>query len=99
MLKYNTLIATLELVDKICELATYLTDTELKFISWLDFVGSMDDSTGTEPERIIRLRYIISKRADFTYMQEQKRNLTEHLHVSESSALIIRKLKRPAVTF
>ena len=32
-LKYNTLIATLELVDKICELATDLTDTELKSVS------------------------------------------------------------------
>jgi hypothetical protein len=47
-LKYNTLIATLELVDKICELATDLTDTELKSVSWSDFVGSLDDSTESE---------------------------------------------------
>ena len=54
-LKYNTLIATLELVDKICELATDLTDTELKSVSWSDFVGSLDDSTESRtyyiPER------------------------------------------------
>ena len=53
-LKYNTLIATLELVDKICELATDLTDTELKSVSWYDFVGSLDDST--EPELITYLK-------------------------------------------
>ena len=53
-LKYNTLIATLELVDKICELATNLTDTELKSVSWSDFVGSLDDST--EPELITYLK-------------------------------------------
>ena len=47
-LKYNTLIATLELVDKICELATNLTDSELKSVSWSDFVGSLDDSTELE---------------------------------------------------
>ena len=47
-LKYNTLIATLELVDKICELATDLTDSELKSVSWSDFVGSLDDSTELE---------------------------------------------------
>ena len=53
-LKYNTLIATLELVDKICELATDLTDSELKSVSWSDFVGSLDDST--EPELITYLK-------------------------------------------
>ena len=53
-LKYNTLIATLELVDKICELATNLTDIELKSVSWSDFVGSLDDST--EPELITYLK-------------------------------------------
>ena len=47
-LKYNTLIATLELVDKICELAIKLTDSELKSVSWSDFVGSLDDSTESE---------------------------------------------------
>ena len=53
-LKYNTLIATLELVDKICELATNLTDSELKSVSWSDFVGSLDDST--DPELITYLK-------------------------------------------
>ena len=41
-------------MDKICELATDLTDTELKSVSWSDFVGSLDDST--EPELITYLK-------------------------------------------
>ena len=36
------------------ELATNLTDTELKSVSWSDFVGSLDDST--EPELITYLK-------------------------------------------
>lgn len=42
-LKYNTLIATLELVNKICDLAATLTDTEMQSLSWSDFVSSLDD--------------------------------------------------------
>lgn len=41
-LKLNTLIATLELVDKICELAISRTDDELAKMSWTDFVMSLD---------------------------------------------------------
>ena len=42
-LKYNTLIATLELVDKICEIAVNLSDKELQKISWSEFVMSLDE--------------------------------------------------------
>ena len=38
-LKYNTLIATLQLVDRICDVALYLSDDELKALSWTSFVS------------------------------------------------------------
>ncbi len=53
-LKYNTLIATLELVDKICEMANMVTDKEMTGISWSDFVSCLDDDT--TPELITYLK-------------------------------------------
>lgn len=41
-LKYNTFMATLELVDWICENAITLTDEEIHKQSWNDFVMSLD---------------------------------------------------------
>ena len=38
-LKYNTLIATLQLVDQICNVAIFLSDEELKAMSWTTFVS------------------------------------------------------------
>lgn len=38
-LKLNTLIATLQLVDRICDVALYLTDDEIKAMSWSTFVS------------------------------------------------------------
>ena len=38
-LKYNTLIATLQLIDKICDVALFLSDEELKAMSWTTFVS------------------------------------------------------------
>ena len=38
-LKYNTLIATLQLVDRICDVALYLSDDELKALSWTTFAS------------------------------------------------------------
>lgn len=38
-LKYNTFIATLQLVDKICELAVNLSDEEIKNMPWTTFAG------------------------------------------------------------
>lgn len=43
-LRYNTLIATLELVDELCRLACCLTDEEMSALTWSDFcarVGSL----------------------------------------------------------
>lgn len=47
-LKYNTLIATLELVDAICDIALTYTDSEISKISWTDFVSSLDEETCSE---------------------------------------------------
>lgn len=42
-LRYNTLIATLELVDKICETAVNCNDKSLAKLSWTDFVMSLPE--------------------------------------------------------
>ena len=41
-LKYKTFLATLQLVDEICNLAIKLSDKELESMSWSDFVGQID---------------------------------------------------------
>ena len=38
-LKYNTFIATLQMVDRICDVALFLSDKEIKSMSWSDFVA------------------------------------------------------------
>ena len=50
-LKLNTLIATLQLVDRICQLCTELEDEEIREMSWAEFV-----STLKEPELIAYLK-------------------------------------------
>lgn len=47
-LKYNTIIATLELVDKICDIAFNLSDEELQKLSWSEFVVSLDENAHSE---------------------------------------------------
>ena len=50
-LKYNTLIATLQLVDRICDVAIHLSDDELKAMSWTTFVSGCQ-----EPELVQYLK-------------------------------------------
>ena len=50
-LKHNTLIAALELVDQICELAIFRTDDEMQKMSWSEFVSKV-----TEPKLIRYLK-------------------------------------------
>ena len=38
-LKLNTLLATLQMVDRICEVALYFTDQEMQNLTWSDFVS------------------------------------------------------------
>ena len=50
-LKLNTLIATLQLVDRICDVALCLSDEELKAMSWTTFVSGW-----TQPELVQYLK-------------------------------------------
>ena len=50
-LKYSTLVATLQLVNKICDIAISMSDGELTSLNWCDFVSSID-----EPELINYLK-------------------------------------------
>ena len=50
-LKYNSFIATLQLVNRLCDVAIYLTDSELHAMSWSDFTAGI-----TEPELIQYLK-------------------------------------------
>lgn len=50
-LKLNTLLATLQLVDRICEMAICLSDEEIKEMSWTSFVAGC-----TQPELVQYLK-------------------------------------------
>ena len=50
-LKYNTLIATLQLLDRICDVALFMSDEQLKAVSWTSFVSGC-----TEPELVQYLK-------------------------------------------
>lgn len=50
-LKYNTLIATLQLVDRVCDVALFLSDEEIKAMSWTTFVSGC-----TQPELVQYLK-------------------------------------------
>ena len=43
-LKYNTFIATLQMVDKIVDVAINLTDEEINHQSWSDFVATIEET-------------------------------------------------------
>ena len=53
-LKVNTILATLELVNIICELAVTFSDDEISKLSWTDFVSSIPSEE--YPELIIYLK-------------------------------------------
>ena len=50
-LKLNTIFATLQLVNRVCNVALSLTDEELRELSWTDFAAAC-----TEPELIQYLK-------------------------------------------
>lgn len=50
-LKYNTFIAAVELVNRICDAAMYNTDESIAKLSWSDFVAEI-----TEPELVTYLK-------------------------------------------
>ena len=50
-LKLNTLIATLQLIDRICDVALFMSDEEVKNMSWTTFVSGC-----TQPELVQYLK-------------------------------------------
>ena len=50
-LKYNTLIATLQLLDRICDVALFMSDEQIKAMSWTTFVSGC-----TQPELVQYLK-------------------------------------------
>ena len=56
-LRYETFIATLQLVNEICNTALCLTDRELENLSWSDFVLRIDKENRSE-----LVNYLKSKR-------------------------------------
>ena len=50
-LKYNTLVATLQMVNRICDAAVFMSDEQIQKLSWSNFVSEI-----TEPELIQYLK-------------------------------------------
>ena len=50
-MKYNTFLATIQLVNRICDTAMYNTDESIAKLSWSNFVADI-----TEPELIQYLK-------------------------------------------
>ena len=50
-LKLNTLLATLQMVNRICDVALFMSDEELKAMSWTTFVSGC-----TQPELVQYLK-------------------------------------------
>ena len=55
-LKTNTLLATLELVDRICDVAINLSDEELRSLAWTTFVSGMTEDCCPELVRYLKER-------------------------------------------
>ena len=47
-LRYSTFIATLQLVNEICNVAVFMSDEELTNLSWPEFVASIDSKNSPE---------------------------------------------------
>ena len=67
-LKYNTLIATLELVEELCSVAISYSDTEMSEMTWMEFVSSL------QPERTPEL---------IQYLKERRLYVNEPLSAAE----------------
>ena len=55
-LKVNTILATLQMIDRICDVAIFLSDDELKSMAWTTFVA------GIQPERYPQLVQYLKER-------------------------------------
>ena len=68
-LKYNTIIATLQLVDAICDVALFMSDEDIKNLGWSSFVMGLDSGKYTE-----LIRYLKERRL---YVNEPVENVDE----------------------
>lgn len=50
-MKWNTFLATLQMVNRICDVALYLSDQEVQDLTWTDFSAGC-----TEPELVQYLK-------------------------------------------
>ena len=69
-LKYNTLIASIQLVDAICEAAVNMSDSEIKSLAWSTFVSELDKQK--YPQLI-------------KYLKERKLYVNETVEINEES--------------
>ena len=69
-LRYQTFIATLQLVHEICELAIALTDVEMEMLSWSDFVGGIDRESKSE-----LIAYLKSKRLYVNEIEAEREDI------------------------
>lgn len=68
-LKYNTIIATLQLVDAICDVALFMSDESIKNLGWSSFVMELDCKKYKE-----LIRYLKERRL---YVNEPVENIEE----------------------
>lgn len=62
-LKYNTFIATLQLVNEICNVAVFMSDDEIRNLTWLDFVGKLNTTENKELITYLKERNIYESEA------------------------------------
>ena len=55
-MKYNTIIATLQLVDAVCDKAMLLSDEDIKTLAWSEFVSGLDIKKYKELIRYLKER-------------------------------------------
>lgn len=55
-LKTNTILATLELVERICDVAINLSDEELRNLTWTTFVSGITEDRSPELVRYLKER-------------------------------------------
>lgn len=63
-LKYNTFIATLQLVNEICNVAVFMSDEEIQGMSWQDFVNRLDDEEHRELITFLKERNLYKREAE-----------------------------------
>ncbi len=60
-LKYNTFIATLQLVNEICNVAVLLSDEEMSELDWTSFLNRLDNEKNKELITYLKERHIYTK--------------------------------------